>query len=120
MDVEDDALVHLAVLTLPGVENERILAFGARFCYNEILDIFKKVCPERQFLDKVEEKPDMGTIENERGAELLRRMGKESGWSTLEEGVKKWIPWILKGEEEGWANAKSLAQEMLDEAAKSG
>ena len=112
VDVEDCALLHAAVLTLDGVENERVLAFGARFCYNEILGIFKKVVPGKQFLDKVEETPDMGTVENERGNELLKRMGKENGFSTLEEGVRKWIPWMLKAEEEGWAMPKSLAEQI--------
>jgi nucleoside-diphosphate-sugar epimerase len=112
VDVEDCALLHAAVLTLDGVENERVLAFGARFGYNELLDIFKKVVPGRHFLDKVEETPDIGTVENERGHELLKRMGKENGFSSLEEGVRKWIPWMLKAEEEGWAMPKSLAEEM--------
>lgn len=101
VDVEDDALLHLAVLTLPEVQNERIFAFAGRFGYGEILDIFRKECPEKKFLEKIDEVLDQGTVDNARSVELLKKVGKENGFSTLEETVKKWIPWMLKVEKEG-------------------
>lgn len=102
VDVEDTALLHLAALTLPGVENERVFGIAEKFCYNDILAIFKKVCPGRKFLEHVDEVPDIGTVETiARSEELLKRVGKAEGFSTLEEGVSKWITWMLKVEDEG-------------------
>ncbi|PSN65785.1 NAD(P)-binding protein [Corynespora cassiicola Philippines] len=117
VDVEDTALLHLAALTLPDVQNERIIAIGHSFCYKDILNIFKKAVPERKFLDTLEENEDCCTVDNSRSTELLRRMGKEQGFSTLEEGVMKWIPLTLKAEEHGWLKGdgapKTLGDDML-------
>ncbi|KAJ4305682.1 hypothetical protein N0V90_001213 [Kalmusia sp. IMI 367209] len=104
VDVEDQALLQVAALTESDVINERLLAFGEKFTYNEILDIFRKQCPGRKFLDNVEEVPDRGTVDTKRSVELLKRAGKKEGFSTLEEVLRKWIPWILKAEEEGWVD----------------
>ncbi|KAF2250780.1 NAD(P)-binding protein, partial [Trematosphaeria pertusa] len=96
VDVEDSALLHIAVLTQPDVQNERLFAFAGPFCYKEILEIFRKSLPERKFADDPEEVLDCGTVDNTRSVELLKRMGKENGFSSLEEAVRKWIPLMLK------------------------
>jgi nucleoside-diphosphate-sugar epimerase len=98
VDVEDAALLHLAVLTLPDVKNERVFAFGQRYCYKDILKIFKKEVPGREFLDTIEEVEDCGTVDNARAEALLKRVGKKEGFSTLEEGIKKWIQIMLEVE----------------------
>ncbi|KAF2475134.1 NAD dependent epimerase/dehydratase family protein [Lindgomyces ingoldianus] len=99
VDVEDTALLHIAALTQPDVQNERVLAFGGRFNYNEILDLFRKLVPDRAFLKDIDEPPsDQGTVDNSRGTELLKRLGKPGGFSTLEEAITKWVPFILKSE----------------------
>ncbi|KAF2796354.1 NAD(P)-binding protein [Melanomma pulvis-pyrius CBS 109.77] len=97
VDTEDTALLHVAALTLPDVNNERIFAFGERFCWNQILSIFKKEVPDKEFVDKVEEVEDCGTVANGRAEELLKRLGKKR-FSTLDEGIKKFIPWMLREE----------------------
>ncbi|KAF2029220.1 NAD(P)-binding protein [Setomelanomma holmii] len=76
-DVEDVALLH------------RIFAMAGPYTYTGILNIFKKTCPDRKFLDKVD---------NERANELLKRLGKANGFSTLEETIKKWITQMLEEE----------------------
>ncbi|KAF2185903.1 NAD(P)-binding protein [Zopfia rhizophila CBS 207.26] len=96
VDVEDSALLHVAALTQPDVKNERIFAFGERFTWNQILGLFRKFCPDRTFLKDIEEPPaDRGTVTNERAAELLKRLGKPNGFSTLEEGIQKAVKSIV-------------------------
>ena len=104
VDVQDQALLQVAALTEVDVVSERLLAFGGKFTYNAILDIFRKQCPGKKFLDSVEEVPDRGTVDTKRSVELLRRVGKENGFSSLEEVVRKWISWMLRAEEEGWVD----------------
>lgn len=112
VDVEDTALLHVAVLTQPDVKNERILAMATPFSYNEILAIFKKLAPERTFLDQVDEIPDQGTIDNARAEELLKRVKNGQGWSTLEEAITKWCTLKLNAEKEGVVWPLSSAEAM--------
>ncbi len=101
VDVEDTALLHVAVLTSPEVKNERVLAIGHRFCYNDMLDIFRKMFPDHKFLDRVDEIPDNGTVDDRRAEKLLKHVKGGKGWSTLEEVIQQWSPWMLRAEKEG-------------------
>ncbi|CAI6332443.1 unnamed protein product [Periconia digitata] len=107
VDVEDSALLHVAAFTLPDVVSERLLAFAGRYSWNEILAIFRKEAPGREFADDVGEVKDRGTVDNKRAEEILRRLGKQEGFTPLEETIKKWIPYMQQAEKEGWASAKS-------------
>lgn len=98
VDVDDTALLHVAALSQPDVQNERLFALGHRFTWNQILAIFRKEAPERSFLKDFDEIDDNGTVANARSEELLRRYGKQ-GFTTLEESVKRCIPQILEAEE---------------------
>jgi nucleoside-diphosphate-sugar epimerase len=100
VDVEDTALLHVAALTLPDVQNERIIAMAGRFCYNEILDIFRKLAPDHEFLVRVDEVRDEGTVDNRRAEVLLKRVKGREGWTSLEDTVKKWSVLMLRAEEE--------------------
>ncbi|KAF1962084.1 NAD(P)-binding protein [Byssothecium circinans] len=118
VDVEDTALLHIAALTEEDVQGERLFAFAERFTYTEVVDILRKEFPDRKLVDKIEEKAHNGTVDNKRSIELLKRLGKKDGFSTLEEMIKKWTPLIAQAEKEGWANAggdgrDSTAEEQL-------
>ncbi|ORY14370.1 NAD dependent epimerase/dehydratase family protein [Clohesyomyces aquaticus] len=98
VDTEDTALLHIAALTMPDVVNERLLAFAGSFTWNEILDLFRKYVPDRTFLKDIEEPPaDLGTVDNSRAIDLLKRLGKD-GFSSLDECIEKWVPCMLKAE----------------------
>lgn len=117
VDVEDTALLHLAALTQPDVQNERILAIAAPYCYNDVLDIFRKIAPDHQFLGRVDEVLDCGTVDNTHAEELLKRMKNGAGWASLEESVRKWSEWMLeaeKAEKEG----KKWPENATDEIAR--
>ena len=97
-DVEDTALLTMAALNQDDVVNERIIAFANQYTYKEILNIFQKHHPERKFVDQNGETPDAGTVDTARASELLKRLGKENGFSNLEEIIVKWMPWAVKAE----------------------
>ncbi|KAF2727199.1 NAD(P)-binding protein [Polyplosphaeria fusca] len=110
IDTEDNGVLQIAALTLPGVENERILAIADKFCYNDVLAIFKKYAPEKKFLDKVEEKPDVGTVDLARAKELMRMMGKE--FNTLDETIRKFVVQMLDIEKRGVVLPETEADRM--------
>ena len=103
-DVEDTGLLTLATLTQDDVVNERIIAFANQFTYKEILAIFRKHCPEKKFIEHIEEIPDQGTVDTARASELLERLGKKNGFSDLEETIGKWIPWAVEADKQGKGN----------------
>ncbi|PVI00882.1 aldehyde reductase II [Periconia macrospinosa] len=112
VDVEDTALLHVAALTFPDVVSERLFAYAGRFCWNDVLEIFRKEVPEKKFIDNLEEVPDNGTVENQRSVEILKRLGKKEGFTLLEEAIKKWIPFMLRAEKEGWSKTPTTAEDL--------
>jgi hypothetical protein len=88
VDTIDDAILHIAALIYSDVVNERIFAFAERFNWSQIVSIYKKLFPDRTFVDDL---PDYGrdlcTVPNERALELLKRCGRE-GWTGLEESLR--------------------------------
>ncbi|KAJ4376109.1 hypothetical protein N0V83_001390 [Neocucurbitaria cava] len=114
VDVEDVALLHLAALTQPDVQNERIIAMSYRYNWNEILDIFRKIAPDHTFPGKLDEVLDNGTVDHARAEELLKRVKNGEGWSTLENAIRKWSVWMLRAEKEG----KDWPESVLEQMAK--
>ncbi|VUC27433.1 unnamed protein product [Clonostachys rosea] len=88
VNVEDTALLHLGALTLEEVQNERILAMAGPFSWTKILEIIRRLYPERQsILPSVNEPAvDIGHVDNAHAIEILRKLGKP-GFRDLEETV---------------------------------
>ncbi|KAF5252551.1 hypothetical protein FANTH_2445 [Fusarium anthophilum] len=100
VDVEDTALLYLAALTLDDVNNERLLAFGGRYCWAVILEILHRRFPGKVLLKDVKESAvDAGEVDNKRSAEVLRNMGKLEGFTGLEETLVKAVETILENRE---------------------
>lgn len=99
VNTEDDALLHLAALTIEQVQNERIFAFAGRFTWTRILEIIRQRYPDRQStLAHIDEPAvDRGEVENGRAEELLRIMGQD-GFKTLEETVASNMEAIIRAE----------------------
>ncbi|KAF1849530.1 uncharacterized protein K460DRAFT_354365 [Cucurbitaria berberidis CBS 394.84] len=72
VDIEDVALLHVAALTQPDVQNEGIIAMTFHYTYNKTLDIFRKLAPNHTFAEQVDEVLDNGTVANGRAEELLK------------------------------------------------
>lgn len=114
IDVEDTALLHVAALSQPDVKNERILGIAYKFCYNDVLAIWRKLYPERKFQDDVEEILDMGSVENERAEELLKRVKNGEGWTKLDKTMEKAAYWYDKAEKEGQDWPRSAVDDIVD------
>ncbi|KAH9907613.1 aldehyde reductase [Xylariomycetidae sp. FL2044] len=89
VDVQDDALLHVAAAIHPGVESERIFAFAERENGNDLLAILRRLYPDRTFPADFQSEQDLSDIVPRKRAEaLLRDMGKD-GWTSLEESVRR-------------------------------
>lgn len=89
VDVQDDALLHVAAAVHPGVQSERIFAFAEPMNADEILAIFRRLYPSRSFPSNLQADEDLSDIVPRQRAEaLLRDMGKE-GWTSLEESLRR-------------------------------
>ncbi|KAK1975559.1 hypothetical protein LZ30DRAFT_605345 [Colletotrichum cereale] len=88
IDVQDDALLHVAAATLPDVKSERIFAFAHPFCWDDILEIFRKQYPDKTFPDNFSSEPYPAIIKpRDRAEELLKRLGKP-GWTPFEDTLR--------------------------------
>ncbi|RAK99438.1 NAD(P)-binding protein [Aspergillus ibericus CBS 121593] len=88
VDIRDVGLLHVAGLTNPTVQNERLFAYGTPFFWSDVIAVFRKLFPGREFPDNFpdqDRKVNLLEVEpDKRSEELLREMGK-SGWTSLEE-----------------------------------
>jgi hypothetical protein len=57
IDVQDNARVHVGALIFPDVNSERLFSFAYPYTWNDILAIFRKLYPERKFIDDL---PNLG------------------------------------------------------------
>ncbi|OQU95255.1 hypothetical protein CLAIMM_01488 [Cladophialophora immunda] len=99
VDVEDTALLHLGALTLADVRDERLLAFAGRFSWSQILGILHRRYPrDKILLESVGDEPvvDAGEVDNARSVEVLRKMGKPQGFTSLEDTLVKAVDVILE------------------------
>ncbi|KAL6802864.1 NAD(P)-binding protein [Trichoderma sp. SZMC 28013] len=96
VDVEDTALLHLGALTLDDVNGERLLAFAGKYSWTQILEILHRRYPDKVKLKSVDEPVlDAGEVDNERSIEVLKKMGKEEGFTSLEDTLVKALDTIL-------------------------
>ena len=87
--VREVALMHVAAILDPTVENARIHTWSDPFNWNQVLDIFRKVYPNRKFIDDLGGMGTIiGTVDDRKGLELLKRWDGKDGWTGLDEGVK--------------------------------
>lgn len=97
VDVEDTALLHIAALTIDGVESERIFAAAGPYSWAGILDIMHKRYPQRKsILQAVDEKAfNAKEVDNSRSIALLQRLGKE-GFTSLEDTIAKAVDTVIQ------------------------
>ncbi|KAK4138977.1 hypothetical protein BT67DRAFT_438277 [Trichocladium antarcticum] len=109
VDCRDAGRLYLALLaTAPVVDRERVFGFGGRYSWSRVAEILKESYPEHA--DKVAKLKDQGwdetEVPNQRGAELLARLGQTGGWRGLEESVKENAESWLKLETAGVTDHK--------------
>ncbi|OJJ77384.1 hypothetical protein ASPBRDRAFT_190692 [Aspergillus brasiliensis CBS 101740] len=86
--IQDAALLHVAALTNPTVQNERLFAYGWPFFWNDLATIYRNIFPNRELptdLPARDRDADLLVVKPaERSEDLLKEMGKP-GWSSLKE-----------------------------------
>jgi hypothetical protein len=77
MDVHDVAVLHVAVVKFPEVQNGRVFGFYRRYNWNMSLDALRDMRPENKFPARL---PDLGDdltkVTTARAEELLVKMGR--------------------------------------------
>jgi nucleoside-diphosphate-sugar epimerase len=101
-NVRDSALLHVAALLLPDVRSRRLFSATAPYNINEILGSLRSLYPSRKFPGDVKTHDVDGAIFDERAdaESLLRRMGKEDGWTGLDETIQECCDaWIARAKQ---------------------
>ncbi|KAK1570175.1 aldehyde reductase [Colletotrichum navitas] len=89
VDVQDDAILHVAAAVHPDIQSERVFAFAEPVNADVILAVFRKLYPSRSFPANFRAEEDVSDIVPGKRAEaLLRDMGRD-GWTRLEESIKR-------------------------------
>ncbi|GIK00982.1 hypothetical protein Aspvir_005012 [Aspergillus viridinutans] len=89
VDVQDDALLHVAAVIHPGVQFERVFAFAEPVNGDSVLAILCKLYPSRSFPANFQAEEDLSEIVPwKRAQALLREMGRD-GWTSLEQSIKR-------------------------------
>jgi nucleoside-diphosphate-sugar epimerase len=89
VDVNDNALLHVAALIHPDVQNERLFAFSEPYNWNTVLAILRKLYPQRTFPDDLPGLgKDLSHPPKDRAESLLKTLGAP-GWKSLEQSLKE-------------------------------
>jgi hypothetical protein len=86
INASDNAKLHMAALVDPACNGERVFAFAAPHDYNDLLAIFRKLEPGRDFGEDVDVGEDLTRVPNKEAEELLRKHYGH-GFVGLEESV---------------------------------
>ncbi|EEU41260.1 uncharacterized protein NECHADRAFT_46394 [Fusarium vanettenii 77-13-4] len=87
IDVQDDALLHIAAAVLPDVKGERIFGMAEPLNWDKILAILRKQNPGRRFYKNFADGGYSLTVEpRDRAEHLLRELGRP-GWTSLEDSI---------------------------------
>ncbi|KAJ5976929.1 NAD dependent epimerase/dehydratase [Penicillium viridicatum] len=89
IDVKDVALLHIAAILDPGINNERLQAWAENCNWNDILAIMRKMYPQHQFVDDLPGMVKLSiTADFALPLALLEKWGDQIGWSALEQTVE--------------------------------
>ncbi|KAI0521735.1 hypothetical protein F5B22DRAFT_643901 [Xylaria bambusicola] len=97
IDTQDLGLLYLAALTTPGVDGERLFAFGNKYSFSKVGEILQKLEPETKILLAKDDRWDQTDVPNQRAESLLRALGGRS-WATLENSIADCLSSIKKFE----------------------
>lgn len=89
VDVRDVARLHVTALINPTVKSERLFAYVSPFNWSTVLDIFRRIYPDKVFPEDIaNEAKDLSVISSrERSVELLKTSGSNE-FISLEESLK--------------------------------
>lgn len=108
IDSGDAGRLYVAALTQKGVDRERIFGFGERFSWFQVRRLMMEwYGPEEEIVPVADLGVDQTDVPNQRGAELLKQMGRD-GWTGLEESLRANMESIFEAEKASGVTARNL------------
>lgn len=95
VDTQDLGLLYLAALTTPGVNGERLFAFGDKFNFAKVGQILQDLEPEKKVSVVKDDRWDQTEVPNHRAESLVRALNGR-GWATLEDSIADCLSSIKK------------------------
>lgn len=90
VDVRDNAKLHIGGLLDPATNEERLFAFAEPYNWNKVLAEFRKLWPERKFVEDLEGlQTDESIPPTESALKLLKHAYGMDGWTSLETSLKE-------------------------------
>lgn len=90
IDVEDNAMLHVAALFHPDAQGERIFGFAHKKNLTNTIQILRELYPDRSFIDPPENEAEDRTNPLGRPrAETLLNWVKGSGWTSYKDSLRK-------------------------------
>lgn len=88
VNAQDDARLHVIGLAHPAVQGERIFAIAGPVSLNDIVNVLRKLYPQKKWGDFPDDGQDLSVIEPIQRAEQLLKEAYGTGFIGLEESVK--------------------------------
>ena len=80
--------MHIGALIFKDVNSERLYSFAHPYNWNDILAVFRKLYPDREFHEDYKDiGHDLSKVTNQRAEEIVKRFGLP-GWTSLEDSIK--------------------------------
>ncbi|KAI0427545.1 hypothetical protein F5Y09DRAFT_315951 [Xylaria sp. FL1042] len=95
VDTQDLALLYVAALTTPGVNGERLFAFGNKFNFFKVAQILQELEPEKKIPAVKDDGWDQTEVPNRRAESLVHAL-KGYGWATLKDSITDCLNSIKK------------------------
>jgi len=89
INVTDDAKLHVIALAHPDLDSRRLIAMADRAPVSKIVEILRKLYPERKFEDFIDEGEDKITNGMKDEVEDLLKKAYGHGYTSLEESVRQ-------------------------------
>ena len=90
IDVRDNAKLHVAGLLDPETNEQRLFAFAEPYNWNKVLAEFRKIWPQRKFVEDLEGlKTDESVPPTESALQSLKNAYGMDGWTSLETSLKE-------------------------------
>jgi nucleoside-diphosphate-sugar epimerase len=90
IDVRDTAKLHIAALLDTDTANERLWGFAEPFNWNTVLSIFRKLWPQRKFIDDMPNLAwDESILPTESALKALKHVFGQEEWVKLETTLKE-------------------------------
>ena len=97
VDVVDDARIHVAAAIDSTVKNQRIFACDEPFNWRLVIAVIQKALPDADLPNPdPNELLDISTVDNQLGADLLRKWWGQPGYKGLEQSIRETVEMCLE------------------------